>query len=918
MAKQQSCQRFIFKIHSARLRRAKWNLTLPISEARKNDEVISLSDSQMLRFIDRLNGITNADEMAKDIKQQIKALRRLPNSIQNRRKIKKLYSELDEIQFKPDYMCLIIDKNKDYLRACKGFKINDVDYVRLLGTNGGIKQSTIVFVSKRLAPELRRLIDNGRNPNKTLVPAKFEAYRALACSGSIPVSMPKGIAVVDDCITHFKSDVIFLNDENDGEPEMSYQTNADIELNESDGYGIMLPSLAARWSEELGLHYIVSAVNTRLSFEKGVCFTFDFLDFADNVAGTRIIKDAWGNDIDLSHVELILTTSMLKLWDSYDSCEHYLQCCQENGYTFGITKTSPKRLDRERSLNYQFIQSYDLSDDDIEELISPTIHEIHDILGLDWKKTILFLKGVGLTDNNVDYIENDFAKAIMVDNRILNDPFVRKKIYAMIKKRITDAKIGVINVHGNYSIVCGDPYALCQHMFGMDVTGLLSAGEIYNKYWLDTGAEQLACFRAPMTCHNNIRLMTVNQSSEALHWYQYLTTVTLLNAWDTTAHALNGCDKDGDLIFLTDNNVLVNRLNPLPALMCVQRRANKSVVAEKDLIQANIASFGDDIGKVTNRATTMYDVISQFPEDSEEYRMLEYRIMSSQLFQQNSIDKAKGIVCKPMPREWFDKIAIKENPDLTDEEKVFYTKIVADKKPYFMRYIYPTLMKEYNAYITNTNKKALREFRISMSELLNMPSEKLTEEQKQFIHYYHQRMPVGDHNCVMNRICKRFEREFDNYIAKNIHSEGFDYTIMKSGREYSRSQHDAILRLYNAHNRRMRDFMQYARSERINKDESSVTRSVMVEEFKKECSAVCSDRFLLCDIILDICYEREGSKQFAWDIVGDEIIENLLWNNDHKISYPVKDECGDVSFGGESFLFHYKQLQEANDEHSIE
>lgn len=115
-----------------------------------------------------------------------------------------MYARLDEVQFKEDYMCLIIDKDKDYWTACKGFKINGVEYVRLLGTNGGVKNSTIVFVSKRLAPELRRRIDNGRDTTKPLIPAKLEAYRALVCSGSEPVSMPRGIAVVDDCVTKFK------------------------------------------------------------------------------------------------------------------------------------------------------------------------------------------------------------------------------------------------------------------------------------------------------------------------------------------------------------------------------------------------------------------------------------------------------------------------------------------------------------------------------------------------------------------------------------------------------------------------------------------------------------------------------------------------------------------------------------------
>lgn len=94
ISKQQSCQKFILKIHSARLRKARWNLTLPISEARRNDEVISLSDSQMLRFIDRLNGIENADAIAKEIKNEIKMLRKQQNSLQNRKKIKVLYEKL--------------------------------------------------------------------------------------------------------------------------------------------------------------------------------------------------------------------------------------------------------------------------------------------------------------------------------------------------------------------------------------------------------------------------------------------------------------------------------------------------------------------------------------------------------------------------------------------------------------------------------------------------------------------------------------------------------------------------------------------------------------------------------------------------------------------------------------------------------
>ncbi|MBP5462534.1 MAG: hypothetical protein J6Y20_10445 [Lachnospiraceae bacterium] len=631
------CQKYIFKIHSSRLRKERWKLTLPIDEARRNDEVISLADSQILRWIDELNGISDADGKAREIKREIRRIRGEPNSVQNKRKIKALYAELDSLQFKPDYMSLIIDREKDYYRACRGFSINGVKYKRLLGTNGGVKNSTIVFVSERVYDELSRRIENGRNPEKALVTAKLEAYKALTCSASTPVSLPHGIIVVNDAETEFRSDVIYLTDESDGEPLMEEIKDRQITMDASDGYGLMLPSLAERWSGELGLDYTVGGLNTRFSFEKGMVFTFDFIDFAENVAGSYTITDAWGNEVDIRSAEIILTTSMVKLWDSYQSCDDYISTSVQNGYTFGIAKTCPKELESERNLNYQFIQSYDLNDDDIEELIAPTMNEIGDVLRFDWRKTILFLRGCGLNANNVINMDDDFVKAIMIDKRMLDDPFVQNSIYQLIRNRINEAKVGVLKVHGNYSMILGDPYLLCQSFFGLEKTGLLRAGEIYNEYWAESGSPSMACFRAPMTCHNNIRLVHPCRSEEAKYWYRYIHTATVLNSWDTTTAALNGADMDGDLVMLTDNSVLVRKLRQLPALMCVQRNAEKRVSSEDDFIRSNIESFGNDIGQITNRITSMFDVRAGFEPGSKEYEELSYRIRCGQLYQQNAI-----------------------------------------------------------------------------------------------------------------------------------------------------------------------------------------------------------------------------------------------------------------------------------------
>lgn len=861
--------------------------------------MISLADSQVLRWLDELNGITDAEERARSVKAEIRRLRKEPNSVQNKREIRKLYQELDEIQFKPDYMCLIIDREKDYYRACKGFTINGMRYKRLLGTNGGVKTGTIVFMAERHIDEIRRRIDNGRDMEMPLVPAKLEAYKALTCSASIPVSMPKGILVVSDCETEFLSDVIYLSDEQEGEPVMEERKQVPVGLTESDGYGLMLPSLAQRWSEELGLDYMVSGVNTRFSWEKGMVFTFDFLDFAEKVAGGYIVQDAWGNDVDIRRVELVLTTSMLKLWDSYESLDEYLANCAENHYTFGIAKTCPKELESERTLNYQFIQSYDLSDEDVEELIRPTMEEIREVLSKDTAKTVLFLKGIGLNEQNVHRLEDNFAKAIMIEPEIVHDPYVQNAIYQMIRNRINEAKVGVLNVHGNYSIVCGDPYSLCQHIFGLEVTGLLKAGEIYNHYWNQQGAEKLACFRAPMTCHSNIRLVYPNRTEEARYWYQYLTACTLFNSWDTAAHALNGMDKDGDLVMLTDNSVLVGRLRPLPALMCVQRKAAKVLVTEEDAIKSNIDSFGDDIGKTTNWITSMFDVQSRFPKGSREYETLDYRIKCGQLYQQNAIDKAKGIISKPMPRSWHDRHAVGliEDP----EERRFYASIVADKKPYFMRYIYPALMRQYNTYIKSTNKNAMREFHMTVDELQAAAPDDLTPGQREFLKYYKSRMPVGTDNCVMNRICRRFEQVFDGCVGRHNSAVKFDYEIMKSGAEYTRSQYNAILKLYESYNRHLQNYAVFANYERVDEYESFAKMSEMRSEFLKECAEVCPNEETLCDIVLDICYQRNSTKRFAWEICGGQIIRNLLARSGGVIRYPTLDEDGEISYCGKRF-----------------
>ena len=141
----------------------------------------------------------------------------------------------------------------------------------------------------------------------------------------------------------------------------------------------------------------------------------------------------------------------------------------------------------------------------------------------------------------------------MIEPELIKDPYIISRINSMLHKRISDLKIGVVKVKGNFSLISGDPYALCQHIFKTNVDengndkveelGLLKAHQIYNKFWIDKDVDEVVCFRAPMSCHNNVVKVSVVHSDEMDYWYQYMNTVTLVNCHDAMAHSMNGLSR---------------------------------------------------------------------------------------------------------------------------------------------------------------------------------------------------------------------------------------------------------------------------------------------------------------------------------------------------------------------------------------
>ena len=77
-----------------------------------------------------------------------------------------------------------------------------------------------------------------------------------------------------------------------------------------------------------------------------------------------------------------------------------------------------------------------------------------------------------------------------------------------------------------------------------------------------------------------------------------------------------------------------------------------------------------------------------------------------------------------------------------------------------------------------------------------------------------------------------------------------------------------------------------SKSKDLDSYEINQLRALRAEEFERMCLEICQDEQKLCNIIVDLCYaSKKGSKQFAWTICGDTMIDNLLKRNNYIINY---------------------------------
>ena len=897
-------QFYIFKIDSDRLKEHKFKINnLTTEQARLNGELVSISDSQLVRTIHRLIQKEVSPILLRDLREQKKRIARKRNSIYNRKKLQEIIEQIDSILFIPEIVSVRFVNKTHYSKILeKGFfSVNGKHYVPFMASSGMIRRNTALFIEETLKSKVTEVFENGKSPDLEIAPAKYSAYYALYSSSSMDVTFPK-IAVIPDLLLETKRLVDYTQYQGAGIDPLVETREMELECNAFDGQGLVSPYMAKRWSQDLGLDYLPSAFIIRAPFTKGLCVVFDFHRLAKEAERDTLI-DIYGNTVDVYDVDVLISESQFKLWNAYSSTQEYYENCARNELGWGISRTSPKKDKTYAMSSYQFLQVLDLTNKDIANLCEPTINWIKQVSGGELLYTLLYL--MGDTEYSTGWFErlDPVTQALLLNEEMLKDSYLISLLDKSLVRKKRDSMMGRLVFSGNYSFAIAEPYMQACHALGLARMSLLEDGKHYSHFW-NTRKEytpHATAIRSPIVHHSEVNSLHFTYGTAVDTWYKYIYSGIVFppNGVGMDFAINGGMDVDGDLICTIDHPSFISgRQKGLPIVYDTQK-AEKVLLAENEssVYESVTKGFGTKVGFYTNVSTAYYSLLANYSSDTREAQVIQKRLKYGRTLQGLEIDKQKGLVIPPFPEHWTKWKKITN--DMSEEEKAqqqFNNGILADKRPYFMRWLYSGYNNRYLKEIAARNNICYTKWGVSFEELI--AREIKTQEQLNLIAKYNKRTFFINNNSTMNRISRYMEKELKNIKLKNkTASANFDFMILVSQKFHTPSSVnlDKMMLLYK-HWKSLKRALHNA--EHVDDDFSDIAQ-ISSHINKKAYSTISSNAAELADMAVYLCYVILGktSKTFCWQVFGKEIVENMRSRHDKKyVRAPKKSEFGSQEY----------------------
>lgn len=565
-----------------------------------------------------------------------------------------------------------------------GFMFNGRKFVRYKRSSGSSRVGKCLFIDERFYPRIHKweLCGLKIKDGQPLDLAGWEAYAALPLSSAVGTLeiQPEEILLVNDYESVFQEEML-VTDVHDGELR-SYVDTVTVKNSIWDGQSLIDINLCP----DHGCYLL------RNQFFKSCAFSTRIQQFfADNNITSVEQLNGQTRATSIEQIRLITTPNSIK-YLKFGSFDQWLDNIEP---TFAIVKYDKptKFMDGNLTqIHYQGLNSLQFTQKEMDEFLQPT---------MDYIKALRHQPEV--LRNHIHYPEEYESTSKLDKNDIvfrimgLNPEFCNTRVYYnfmrdLIRAYIKNARCGHIMVHGNYSVMFGNPYEMLLHTIGkFNGDPELPVGCVHS---INFDYDQvLFASRSPHICAGNIWLPR-NVADEHLDKYFNLTPQILCmnSIKEATLDRNSGSDYDSDSCCITDNKFLVqiaqkNYDKFLVPRSEVSAKKTQRVYTNEDKADLDIRTSENQIGCICNLAQRLNSLLwdrvngGQTIEDCQE---LYSDIAKLSVLSGIEIDKAKKEVAVDVTKE-IDRLKKKYFPKNKGEKnlKPNFFGIISRTKGYY-------------------------------------------------------------------------------------------------------------------------------------------------------------------------------------------------------------------------------------------
>lgn len=502
----------------------------------------------------------------------------------------------------------------------KGFNLNNTHYVRYKRSSGSSRDGNCLFIDEKLIKHMEKWGECGlKFKGEDL--ASWEAYKALSISSIIgTVKIPlNGILFIPDSKSLFREEVVSV--EEDGGKLKAEMKETEIKNTIWDGESLLDESLFVDKYKDKHMLLL------RNKYFKSCGFKTKLQKwFIDKKITLESLKEKGFVTLasDIKQIVMVTTPSsmkFLKFMGNKLNEKNVQKWIEEIDDNFGVVKYDKRTRYFDGCLvrsSYQFINTLDLKEEEIKQLLNPSIEYIKTVrndidfmrfhFNYAYKKEEVSDKNETTEDENRSIIERNEVIFKLMN---INNEFAKTKLYYdfrndFVQDQKEQLKQGHVLLNGTNATLFGNGPEFLMALSGeydlnrkQNESMILNSNEIYCKHFKD--GEKLVCARSPHITMGNLYCVTNNLNNTIWEYFDLGTNIVCVNAInENIQQRLNGCDYDSDSMLITNDKIILksafNNKDKFKVPVCNIESSSKEV----PLFELDYNTSENKIGEIVN------------------------------------------------------------------------------------------------------------------------------------------------------------------------------------------------------------------------------------------------------------------------------------------------------------------------------